>query len=207
MNSCASSCSIWSRSASPYARQPVDDPVVDHLRLRARAGVRSCRPRIASAVAVCTSSPRRKISFSTVLVGDVGEQPQLHLRVVGRDQPVARPRPRSRRGSRGPARCGSGCSGGSGWCSTGARWSVAVWLKVVCRRPSSPISSGKRVEVGRLQLRELAPLLDRRDDLVLVADRLEHARVGGEAGLAAALARQPELLEQDRRRAAAASRS
>ena len=31
-----------------------------------------------------------------------------------------------------------------------------------------------------------------------VADRLQHAGVGGEAGLAAALARQPELLEQDR---------
>jgi hypothetical protein len=55
------------------------------------------------------------------------------------------------------------------------------------------------VEVGRLQLRHLAPLLDRRDDLVLVADRLQHAGVGREARLAAALARQAELLEQDRR--------
>ena len=55
------------------------------------------------------------------------------------------------------------------------------------------------VQVGRLELRHLAPLLDRRDDLVLVADRLEHAGVGREAGLAAALARQAELLEQDRR--------
>ncbi len=34
-------------------------------------------------------------------------------------------------------------------------------------------------------------------DLVLVADRLEHARVGREAGLAAALAREAELLEED----------
>jgi hypothetical protein len=43
---------------------------------------------------------------------------------------------------------------------------VAVWLKVVC------------VEVGRLELRDFAPLLDRGDDLVLVADRLQHAGVG-----------------------------
>ena len=76
---------------------------------------------------------------------------------------------------------------------------VAVWLKVVCSRPSSADQLGEGVEVGRLQLRDLAPLLDRGDDLVLVADRLEHAGVGREAGLAAALARQAELLEQDRR--------
>ena len=35
------------------------------------------------------------------------------------------------------------------------------------------------------------------DDLVLVADRAQHARVGREPGLAAALAAQLELLEQD----------
>src|ERR671911_661379 len=37
----------------------------------------------------------------------------------------------------------------------------------------------------------------RRPVAVLVPDRLEHARVGGEAGLAAALAAQAELDEQD----------
>ena len=36
-----------------------------------------------------------------------------------------------------------------------------------------------------------------RDDLVLVPDRLQHAVVGAEARLAAALAAEPELLEQD----------
>ena len=55
----------------------------------------------------------------------------------------------------------------------------------------------QHVEVGLDQRRELAPALDLGHDLVLGADRLQHARVGREAGLAAALARQAELLEQD----------
>ena len=57
---------------------------------------------------------------------------------------------------------------------------------------------GKRVQVGVLELRELPPALDLRDDLVLVADLGEHACVGREAGLAPPLLRQSELLEQDR---------
>ena len=56
---------------------------------------------------------------------------------------------------------------------------------------------GQHVEVGLDQRRELAPALDPGHDLVLVADRLQHARVGREAGLAATLAREAELLEQD----------
>ena len=76
---------------------------------------------------------------------------------------------------------------------------AAVWLKVVCSRPSGADQLREGVQVGRLELRHLAPLLDGRDDLVLVADRLEHARIRREAGLAAPLARQAELLEQDRR--------
>ena len=55
----------------------------------------------------------------------------------------------------------------------------------------------QRLEVGLRELGQLAELLDLGDDRVLVADRLQHARVGGEARLAAPLARQPELLEQD----------
>src|SRR4029079_17935445 len=56
----------------------------------------------------------------------------------------------------------------------------------------------EHVEVGLLDLVELAPALDLRDDLVLGADRLQDAGGGREAGLAPALLRQPELLEQDR---------
>ena len=73
---------------------------------------------------------------------------------------------------------------------------VVVCWNVVCRRPSSPIQFGQRVEVGLGELGQLAPALDLGDDRVLVADRLQHARVGGEAGLAAALARELELVEQ-----------
>ena len=65
----------------------------------------------------------------------------------------------------------------------------------------------QRVEVGVLELGQLAPALDLGDDRVLVAELAEHPGVGGEAGLAAALLGQPELVEEDRRRAAAASRS
>ena len=45
---------------------------------------------------------------------------------------------------------------------------VAAWLKVVCRRPVLfGDQLGQRVEVGALELRELAPALDLLDDLVL----------------------------------------
>ena len=72
-----------------------------------------------------------------------------------------------------------------------------TWLKVVWMRPSSgSIELGQRVEVGVLQLRQLAPALDLVDDLVLVADLGEDARVGREAGLAAPLLGQPELVEE-----------
>ena len=55
----------------------------------------------------------------------------------------------------------------------------------------------EHVEVGLHQRGELAEALDLRHDRVLGADRLQHAGVGREAGLAAALAREAELLEQD----------
>ena len=75
---------------------------------------------------------------------------------------------------------------------------VATWLKVVWMRPvSGSIRPGQRVEVGVLELGQLAPALDLGDDLVLVADLGEDAGVGREAGLAAALLGQAELLEQD----------
>src|SRR5581483_8263017 len=47
------------------------------------------------------------------------------------------------------------------------------------------------------QLRELAPLLDHPDELVLAADRPQHARVGRVAGLALATRGEAQLLEQD----------
>ena len=76
---------------------------------------------------------------------------------------------------------------------------VAVWLKVVEPARARLDQLGKRVEVGRLQLRQLAPVLDLLDDRMLAANRLEHARVGREPGLAAPLLRQAELVEEDLR--------
>ena len=55
---------------------------------------------------------------------------------------------------------------------------------------------GERQQVGGEQLRELAPLLDDRHDLVQVADAREHALVGRVARLALAAGRQLEALEQ-----------
>ena len=91
-------------------------------------------------MAVCTSSPRRKI-LERVLAGHVGEDPQLHLGVVGGDERVAV----------------LGHEAGADLlpCSVrmGMFWRlglvlerrpvvVAVWLKVVWSRPSSASSSG-----------------------------------------------------------------
>ena len=50
---------------------------------------------------------------------------------------------------------------------------ATVWLMVVCSRPSSPMSR-KWPEVGVHELRQLAPLLDHGDDLVVGANRTEH---------------------------------
>ena len=143
-----------------------------------------------------TSSPRRKI-LQDVLAGDAGEDAQLDLRVVGRDQP-GHPRPRSRSGSRGPAPSGSGRSGGSGCVRepAGRRRGLAERGEAAGARLDQ---LGKRVEVGGLQLRQLAPVLDLLDDRMLAANRLEHAGVGREPRLAAALLRQAELVEEDLR--------
>src|SRR5207247_4596988 len=54
----------------------------------------------------------------------------------------------------------------------------------------------QRAEVRVDQLRQLAPLLDRRDDLVRGADRAQDARVRGAGGLAFATGGQLELFEQ-----------
>ena len=74
---------------------------------------------------------------------------------------------------------------------------AVVWLNVVCRRPSAGIDQvGQRHEIGVQELRLLAPLLDDVDDRVQVADLLQHACVGRVAGLAAAVGRQSQALEE-----------
>ena len=75
---------------------------------------------------------------------------------------------------------------------------ATVWLKVVCRRRVVLRDQRRqRPEVRVQELRQLTPLLDHRDDRVLVADRAEHLCVGRVAGLALASGGQAELLEQD----------
>src|SRR5204863_5440843 len=75
--------------------------------------------------------------------------------------------------------------------------------RLVERRVQPPVplrdQRRKRTEVRVEQLGVLAPLLDHPDELVLVPDRAEYARVGRVAGLALAPRRQLQLLEQDAR--------
>ena len=143
------------------------------------------------------SSPRSKISVQRVLAGDLGEDPQLDLVVVGREQAVAARRDEA--GADRPAllgadrdvlqvRVGAGEPAGRGRGLVEGRVDAAG-LGVDQLR--------QRVEVGALQLGQLAPGLDLGDDLVLVADLGEDAGVGREAGLAAALLGQAELVEED----------
>jgi hypothetical protein len=56
----------------------------------------------------------------------------------------------------------------------------------------------QRVDVGALQLRELAIGEDLARQLVRERELLEHGFVGGEAGLGSLARRERELVEQDR---------
>ena len=83
-----------------------------------------------------------------------------------------------------------------------------VWLKLVCRRPvAGSISAGQRVDVGALELGELAVLQHLADDLVIGRQFVQHVGGGGD-GLALAVFHgrgQLQVLEQHAARAAAAS--
>ena len=150
----------------------------------------------AAAVSVWTSSPRLKISRSTSSPAMCASTRSSTWRVVDRDQHVA----------------GLGDEAGADL-AAGLRADRDVLqvrvdrgqppgrggglLEASCAGARRRVDRGRqRVEVGLGELRQLAAALDLRDDRVLVADRLQHARVGREAGLAAALARQAELVEQ-----------
>jgi len=76
----------------PVGGEPVDNPVVDHLRLGTHPGVNLVRGHVEDAhrrggVHVL---PAFKDLLEHVLTGDLRQQPQLHLRVIGADQQVAR---------------------------------------------------------------------------------------------------------------------
>ena len=132
-----------------------------------------------------------------ILVGDVRKDPQLDLRVVGRDQ----------------LRAGLGDEAAADLAAELCADRDVLEIRIRARQPAGGRrslvegrvesarlggdQSRERVEVGALQLRQLPPGLDLSDDLVLVADRRQHAGVRREAGLAPALLAQAELVEED----------
>ena len=175
-------------------RQAVDDAVVDHLGLGPGAGIGLAPQDLRGRGGVHVLAAAEDV-LQHLLVRDVREQPQLDLRVVRGDQAVAL----------------LGHEAGADLAPQLRADRDVLEVRVRAREPAGggrdlaegrvqprPLvhEAGERVEVGGLELRELAPLLDLRHDFVLVPDRLEHAGVGREARLAAPLLGQPELLEQ-----------
>jgi hypothetical protein len=128
----------------------------------------------------------------------VGEDSQLDLRVVGREQLVPR------LGDEGRADLAAELGADRDRLQVRARRRKAPGRRdgLVEGRVQAAVLADQRrerAEVGVEQLRILAPLLDHADDRVLAADRAEDARVGRVAGLALAPGGQLELLEQDPR--------
>ena len=76
----------------PPGREPVNDSVVDHLRLRthSRVDLIRCHPKHTTGRSGVDIFAFSEDFLEHVLAGDVGQQPQLDLRVVGRDQQVPR---------------------------------------------------------------------------------------------------------------------
>ena len=183
----------------PEGAEAVDDPVVDHLGLAAHADVELVGREVedgARGLGVDVLAAQEDVA-QDLLVGDVGQDPQLDLVVVHAQQDVA----------------GLGDEAGADLAAgLGADRDV---LEVRVDAAQAPGRGGRllerrvqaavvadpvreRVEVGLGELGQLAEALDLGDDRVLVADRLQHLGVGAEAGLAAALAAELELLEEHR---------
>ena len=179
-------------------RDPVDDPEVDHLRDRPLAGGQLGR------VDAQHLRRRRRVDVLPTLeclpqlrlAGDVGEDPQLDLRVVGGDKPGA--------GFRDEGRADLAAELGA----DRDRLEIRVRRREATRRGDRLVEGRvqsavrgeqrrQRPEVGVEELRELAPLLHHRHDLVLLANRAQHLGVGRVTGLALAPRGQLELLEED----------
>ena len=142
------------------------------------------------------------------VLGEVGQHAQLDLRVVGGQQLPAglAPATKAERISRPSAvRIGMFCRFGSLELSRPV--AATTWLNDVWTRPVAGwISSRQRVDVGVLELGELAVLDDLGRQRVLVGEFFEHVGVGAGAGLGLLDDRQLQLLEQHLRRAAWARR-
>ena len=185
----------------PEGGDAVDDPEVDHLRDRALAG-RERRWILAEYLrggrAMDVLAPLERLA-QLRLAGDVGEDAQLDLRVVGREQLRALLGD-ERRPDLAPE---TGADRDRLQVRAGGREAAGRGDRLVDRRVQAPgrlvDQRRQRPEIGVQQLRELAPLLDHGHERVVAADRSEHLRVGRVAGLALAAGGQPELLEQDAR--------
>ena len=155
-------------------------------------------PSTSDAVAAWMSSPPANASRSFGSPGDVREDAQLDLGVVGGERAGCPDSATNALLISRPSSVRIGIAWRFGFVVESRPVAATSWLKCVCRRPSSgEIRLGSGSEVGVQELRVLAPFLDHLDDRVLVADRAEHARVGRVAGLALAPGREPEHLEQD----------
>ena len=182
----------------PERRDPVDDPEVDHLRDRALAGRQLGRvhaEHLRGGRRVDVLAAREGLA-QLRLAGDVREDPQLDLRVVGREQLVPR------LGDEGRADLATELGADRDRLEVRVRRREPARRgdRLVDRRVQAAVlcdQARQRAQVGVHELRVLAPLLDHGDDLVLAADRAEDSRVGREAGLALAARRELELLEQD----------
>ena len=162
----------------PERGEPVDDSEVDHLGLRPEPGVDVLRRdpehlRRGGRVHVLAAG---EDLLEHLLAADVREDSQLHLRVVGRDQPVA-----VLGHEAGPdlaAQLGPDRDVLEVW--VGARQPARGGGRLVEGgvEPAALVHElGQRVHVGALELGQLPPGLDLLHDLVLAADRLKDARV------------------------------
>ncbi len=183
----------------PECRDAVDDPEVDHLgnvALILRQLRRLLAEHLRSRRGVDVLVAGERISQAR-LAGDVREDAQLDLAVVGGDQPV----PLLRDEGRADLPSELGADRDRLQVRIRGRKPAGRGSRLVERRVQAAIrlrdQQRQRAEIRVDELRELAPLLDHLDDLVLAAERAKHARVGRVAGLAFATRCQLQRLEQD----------
>ena len=185
-----------------YRVMPVGDAEVDHLRLAAALGGRPARarrrrPRRRSRGWM--SSCAREGGHEPLVAGDVREDAQLDLRVVGAEQQLAGRRARRRARMRRPSSV-----------RIGMFWRFG---SVHERRPVAATACCRWCAPGRLGIRPASAARRRRstsasrparcsrisvDHLVLVAELLEDRCVRRAAGPRPLRRRQPELVEQHR---------
>ncbi len=182
----------------PEPGKAIDDPEVDHLRAGALGVVDLVRLDVEDLGGRCAMDVKAlaEEALQHLVLSHLRQDPELDLAVVGRNHQVslagheATP---DRASQLGPD--GNVLQVGVGAGQTAGRRGGLVKGRV------DPTGCGidqvrQGVEISALQLAELPPALDQRDDLVLFTDLGEHPGVGRVAGLALPLPGQAELLEE-----------